>query len=659
AAADEAASGRTVGMNWVGGGTVEAFVDDSTTEAPTGPTEYSPDAFTWPTHQVGGTQNIGVAGAWRALDFADRLSPGSVPLAVLDMGFAPDRDWASDWVAIGNVPAVDPIGTRNALGCSEFGDCPWHGTDVVSSAMALPDNGYGAAGPGGPVAEPIAVYTLYDFFTSITALAEARLLGARIANMSYSAPVPLGLGFSVAPFATATLRFHRAGMLLFAAAGNNGDDVDSEVCLFGFCSETTWHTPCENPGVICVGGLAWDSKDRHSSSNYGDENVDIYGPYELFAGPNPDHAENAARMIRGTSFASPFVAGVAALVWAADPGLGADEVEALLMETAHESPDEDVARYVDAYGAVTTALGDVPPAVEILRPDDGASLQTGLSVTLWARARPFDDGIDCCAVEWESDVDGPLGTGESIRYAFPSPGARTLNVTATDGNGLESTETVVVEVVNTPPSPRITRPLDGGEVHHSVQSVLRGYADDPNESGGRVPCESIRWASSDPADTMDPSGCAVTATFADAGPRTVTMHATDSHGAAVITEAEVTAVDPPENLPPSVTVTSPDNGAVVPHDTLFTLDGTATDPEGELDLERAWYALWPYDEATGESDNETLIGLGGSVEWRPTDTMSFTCGEHQSATVRVELRVTDPGGAVGHDFVVIEPTQIC
>ena len=28
---------------------------------------------------------------------------------------------------------------------------------------------------------------------------------------------------------------------------------------FGVCWERTWYTPCENAGVICVGGLAGDS----------------------------------------------------------------------------------------------------------------------------------------------------------------------------------------------------------------------------------------------------------------------------------------------------------------------------------------------------------------------------------------------------------------
>ena len=71
--------------------------------------------------------------------------------------------------------------------------------------MTEADNGFGGAGSAGPIAEPVLVFTLYDFFTSITALGEARIAGARIANMSYSAPVPWYLGWSVLPFEAAEL----------------------------------------------------------------------------------------------------------------------------------------------------------------------------------------------------------------------------------------------------------------------------------------------------------------------------------------------------------------------------------------------------------------------------------------------------------------------
>src|SRR5690606_31958716 len=269
----EAAGGSDVGINWVGGG-AGPFADRTSNEAPTGQSlagvAYTPDAFAWPSHAQFSEQEIGVAEAWRALDLAGKLG-NKVKLAVLDMGFEPDDDTPAGWIAISNVPLEQPTGTANLLWCGGGNDCPWHGQNVASAAMATADNGFGGAGSAGPVADPVLVFTLYDFFTSMTALGEARIAGARIANMSYSTPVPYYLGWSVLPFEAATAAFRETGMLLFAAAGNEGKDVDSEGCTFGVCWERTWVTPCENAGVICVGGMAGNATTKATNSNYGGE----------------------------------------------------------------------------------------------------------------------------------------------------------------------------------------------------------------------------------------------------------------------------------------------------------------------------------------------------------------------------------------------------
>ncbi|SMF13840.1 hypothetical protein SAMN02745866_00875 [Alteromonadaceae bacterium Bs31] len=78
-------------------------------------------------------------------------------------------------------------------------------------------------------------------------------------------------------------------MLLFAAAGNDGKNVDGEACFLGFCVESYWHTPCENNGVICLGGLNEGTRTRHPSSNFGSEHVDSYAPFVHFLGPDPEN----------------------------------------------------------------------------------------------------------------------------------------------------------------------------------------------------------------------------------------------------------------------------------------------------------------------------------------------------------------------------------
>lgn len=641
----EAATGLQVGMNWVGTG--DQFRDRSSLEAPTGSplggVAFSQDAFVWPSHSAGSSsvQNIGVAEAWRALDLAGKLG-SHVKLAVLDMGFQPDADWRAGWLAISNVPFTNPTGTENLVGCGSGNPCLWHGTYALSAAMALADNNYGSAGSAGPVVDPIAVFTLYDFFTTITALGEARLAGARIANMSYRAPVPYYLGWSVLPFEAVTKAFRVTGMLLFAAAGNEGKDVDAEGCDFGFCWERTWHTPCENAGVICVGGLSGNSKNRASGSNYGGEQVDIFAPFTLWLGPDPASPGNRVQVKDGTSYSSPFAAGVAALIWAAKPSLSANEVEDILMETSHSSPDANVKRYVNALAAVRAALGNVPPSI-VLGP--GGNVPLNLTLTLSAEVRDFEDAFPCCTVTWTSNVDGALGSGHSIEHTFTTLGTRIITVTATDSAGGTSTASLTLNVINNVPEATISKPLEGDEVFRTANVVLRGRASDRNEPQEQLACDRLTWTSSVASDPFPLTGCEVEVAFASNGTRTLTLTATDPQGASDTATVNLNVVDPPPNLPPFVQVSSPEDYAQVPTNQPITLSGTAIDPEGATSLTYLW---------TVKLGNEAPIEVGSapSVQWTPSDTYDFsTEGRY---VIQVRLNVTDPVGNTGTDFVVLE-----
>lgn len=643
-ASHEAADGLAVGVNWVGGG-AGAFVDRSAIEAPTGQTlagiPYNANAFQWPSHAVTSAQAIGVAEAWRALDLAGKLG-NRVKLAVLDMGFEPDADTPTGWVAISNVPLTQPTGTENLLWCGGGNDCPWHGQNVVSAAMARADNGFGGAGPAGPIADAVLVFTLYDFFTSISALGEARIAGARIANMSYSTPVPWYLGWSVLPFEAATLAFRETGMLIFAAAGNEGKNVDAEGCTWGVCWERTWVTPCENAGVICVGGMSGGSTSKAAGSNYGGEQVDIFAPYTLWLGPDPDAPGNAARAISGTSFSSPFAAGVAALIWAADPGLSADEVESILLTTAHPNADSRVKRHVNALGAVQEVLGNVAPAITL---SAGGTVSLNLPVYIDATVYDLEDPFPCCTVHWSSNVDGALGTGYQLVHTFTTQGSRTITASATDSDGTTGQASVVVNVVNDPPDVTISAPLDGAEVYRTASVVLRGRGDDLNEPGGELACSALTWTSSVPGDPFPIVGCEVQAVFSTNGTRTLTLTGTDSLAASDSASVDVTVVDPPPNLPPTVQITSPQDGTSPPVDQPITLSGTAVDPEGDSPLTYEW---------TVKLGNQApiVVGNSASVQWTPMSTYPFN--QEGTWTVEVRLNVTDPDANVGTDYVTLE-----
>ncbi len=651
ASAAEAAAGLKVGLNWVPRG--GNFRGKSTTEAPSGSSyggsPHDPNAFNWFSHNIDSNQNIGIAEAWRVLDLAGKLE-NKIKIAILDMGFKPDADFPDDWVAISNVPFVNPTGTENLIGCGGGNPCLWHGTNVLSSAMAVPDNNYGSAGPAGPIGDAILIFTSYDMFTSITALGEAKLAGAKIANMSYGAPIPSVLFFSVLPFEAATLAFHKSGMLLFAAAGNDGKNVDSGWCIpLAGCIEKTWYTPCENAGVICVGGLSVNSKNKASGSNYGSKQVDIFAPYTLLLGPDPENPNNRTQVKNGTSFSSPFAAGVAALIWASNPNLSANEVENILMDTAHTSPDEDVDRYVNALGAVQKVLGNVPPSIQIVSHEDGDEFERHLNVpfNLSATVSDFKDGNNCCILEWSSDKDGVLGTGLGLQTSFNSIGKRLITVSTENSGGTRSSVSVTIDVVNTPPTVEISSPTSGVNIFQGTSSVFRATSSDINEPDRMLACDSLIWTSSFAGDPFPVSGCEGEVIFSSNGARTLTLTGTDTQGESAVASVSFDVIDAPLNLPPSVIINAPSN---IGTNELVTFNSVVTDPEGDVNLNYEWKVSYKKDSTSGS----VIIGNTPNITVMLSDSIPFDNGGEGRWTVNVSLNVSDSEGNTGTDSVPFE-----
>lgn len=111
------------------------------------------------------------------------------------------------------------------------------------------------------------------------------------------------------------------GALLVAAAGNKEENLSNNSIAF----------PAAEPGVLAV--TATDQRDQLASFS-------LTGPQASLAAPGvdiySDYWQNRSgyASIDGTSMASPFVAGVAALVWGTHPELTAEQVKILLENSA-------------------------------------------------------------------------------------------------------------------------------------------------------------------------------------------------------------------------------------------------------------------------------------------------------------------------------------
>ena len=251
-----------------------------------------------------------------------------VVIAVVDTGVdlshpdLRDRAWNNSDEVCGNRADDDRNGfvddcqgwdfARNDASVYDRGD-HWHGTHVGGIAAATLGNSQGGAGIA-PEASIMAVKISSDGQGIPSGVAAAAINyavdnGADVVNCSWG-----GQGHGQpAVIGRAIERAEAAGVLVVAAAGNWGVDIDRL---------RFWPAASTASNVVSVG--ASDALDRRAFfSNYGAQNVDLFAPGYMIYSTFPGATYRAAS---GTSMAAPFVSGAAALLLSADPSLDAAAV---------------------------------------------------------------------------------------------------------------------------------------------------------------------------------------------------------------------------------------------------------------------------------------------------------------------------------------------
>jgi subtilisin family serine protease len=258
---------------------------------------------------------------------------GAITIAVIDTG----ADLAAPDLAA-KTPLTYSVRTRS----SAISDPNGHGTFVASLAAGSNSNGDGIAGGSGDAR--LMVIEAADRQGSFTDVDEAAAIvyavdhGAKIINLSLGGPTTSTTERRAVDYAVAK------GALLVAAIGNshaNGNPVEYPAALL---------QPVGSRGVGGRGlsvGASTKSGARAGFSGTG-THISLAAPGENVFGavssassesryPRvslPGSATGFYGYASGTSFAAPQVAGAAALVWAANPQLRADEVASILEQTA-------------------------------------------------------------------------------------------------------------------------------------------------------------------------------------------------------------------------------------------------------------------------------------------------------------------------------------
>lgn len=186
-----------------------------------------------------------------------------------------------------------------------------HGTHVAGIIAAVKNNTIGVIGIA-PHAKIMALKFGLNVSSEVKAIDFAIQNGAKIINASYG-----GAGFSQAEY-DAISRFRDAGGIFMAAAGNDGTSND-----------TSHFYPSDYDLSNIVSVAATDQNDALASfSNYGVTSVDVGAPGVNIASTMPS---NTYGYLSGTSMATPYTAGLAALIWGYQNQLSSTQIKNIIL----------------------------------------------------------------------------------------------------------------------------------------------------------------------------------------------------------------------------------------------------------------------------------------------------------------------------------------
>ena len=367
--------------------------------------------------------------AWQLIDSVRQVRGNRlITIGVLDSGFWLDNNgmpFVPEGQPVSDFPTFMQFNLENegqpAGGMNPDPDPRkwWHGNSVASAAAAAINNFAGAAGSGGTFAVPVFFRTDFSLDQIHRCIRICLDWGIDVLNMSFGfwdrwddwfEPFPHQSAFERLAWEGAFQFAFENGLVMIAAAGNSMLDLPDDEDI---------RPATRTPGVLTVGALdgnddAWVS--ATNGSNYG-SSVWLWAPgTNIPVAPDPISPIVAGvrpgRLVTGTSFAAPIVAGVAAMMRFANPSLGAPDIRRILVETGWDgTPDPRVSKGLDAYAAVFAAIHHTLPDTDEPnnKPADARELIsfTGPGGALTPGISPFTSRSSSSDPDyWKFRVDG-------------------------------------------------------------------------------------------------------------------------------------------------------------------------------------------------------------------------------------------------------------
>lgn len=336
-----------------------------------------------------------------------------------------------------------------------------HGTAVTGTIVGAANNSLGSVGVAfGCRVLPVKVMDSMGFAYYSTIAEGIRFAvdhGARVINISIAGDAQSATLQSAIDYAWSS------NVVVVAAAGNNANSVPQ------------YPAACEH----VVGVTATDANDQLASFS-------SFGGHLKLSAPGDNiwttqrSADNYFGSWRGTSFASPIVAGVAALVASAKPGLANSEIISALEQSADDlgpAGFDNAFAYgrVNAYRAMLavgatynpfTPSPGTPPTVSISSPTAATQIPFGQELEISAQAAAGSSASQVSMVQFFAN-NSPLVGLSAAPFEFSwtpgQPGDYALTAVVTDEAGVRATSAPVLV--------RVAAPQTTATMHMEVSGV--------------------------------------------------------------------------------------------------------------------------------------------------------------------------------------------
>lgn len=303
-----------------------------------------------------------------------------------------------------------------------------------------------------------------------------------------------------------------------------------------------------------------------------------------------------------------------------------------LVALAYDDKQNVVASTSDGLGGiqpVPTLIHIVAqPTVTLIAPDSSTAIGVGSPVTLTAAADDSNVGGTIAKVQFfvgatmVAESNTPVGNQYSATWTPTTEGGATITAVAINAFGISRTSaplTVTVSkgggggggTIGQPPTVSVTGPTSATQLPVNQPVLITAIASDVDGNVANVQF----FVNTQAVGTTSAYPYSASWTPSSLGSYTITAKATDNDGNQVTSaDVVVTVVDPSPSAP-SVSVTSPANGASLTAGNPATIQATATD-----DVSIASVQFFINGQATGAAD----AVFPYSLPWTPTSPGSYT-----------------------------------